>query len=39
MFEIANFGIAFNPIDGETITAADMTVESDDLRDILRYLE
>ena len=39
MFEIAKFGIAFNPIDGETITAADVTVESDDLRDILKYLE
>lgn len=39
MFEVANFGIAFNPIDGETITAADVTVESDDLRDILKYLE
>ena len=39
MFEIAKFGIAFNPIDGETITAADVTVESDDLRDVLEYLE
>lgn len=39
MFEIAKFGIAFNPIDGETITAADVTVESDDLRDIMQYLE
>jgi phosphoserine phosphatase len=39
MFEVAKFGIAFNPIDGETITAADVTVESDDLRDVLRYLE
>ena len=39
MFEIANLGIAFNPIDGETITAADVTVDSDDLRDILEYLE
>ena len=39
MFEVAKFGIAFNPIDGETITAADVTVESDDLRDVLEYLE
>ncbi|MCK5024207.1 MAG: HAD family phosphatase [Thermoplasmata archaeon] len=39
MFEVAKFGIAFNPIDGETITAADVTVESDDLRDVLQYLE
>ena len=38
MFQVANYGIAFNPIDGETITAADVTVESDDLQDILQYL-
>ena len=38
MFEVAKFGIAFNPIDGETITAANVTVESDDLRDVLEYL-
>ena len=39
MFNAAKFGIAFNPIDGETITSADVTVESDDLRDVLEYLE
>ena len=39
MFEATKFGITFNPIDGETITAADVTVELDDLRDILEYLE
>ena len=39
MFQVAKFGIAFNPIDGETITSADVTVESDDLRDILQYLD
>jgi len=38
MFNVAEFGIAFNPIDGETITSADVTVESDDLRDVLQYL-
>jgi phosphoserine phosphatase len=39
MFNVAGYGIAFNPIDAQTITAADVVVESDDLRDILKYLE
>lgn len=39
MFKVAGYGIAFNPIDAQTITAADVVVESDDLRDILKYLE
>lgn len=38
MFEVAGFGIAFNPIDEEVIEAADVVVESDDLREILPYL-
>ena len=39
MFDVVAFSIAFNPIDGETITAANVTVESDDLRDILPHLD
>lgn len=39
MFKISGMGIAFNPIDSESITGADVVVESDDLRDILPHLE
>jgi HAD superfamily PSPase-like hydrolase len=39
MFNVAGYGIGFNPVDAQTITAADVVVESDDLRDILKYLE
>ena len=35
MFKISGYGIAFNPIDGETIKQADIVIESDDLRDVL----
>jgi len=39
MFDVSAYGIAFNPIDSKTITAADVVVESDDLRDVLPHLE
>lgn len=39
MFKISGMGIAFNPIDSESITGADVVVESDDLRDILPHLD
>ncbi len=39
MFRASGYGIAFNPIDGETIKEADIVIESDDLRDILPCFE
>jgi len=35
MFRIAGYGIAFNPIDEQTVREADIVIQSDDLRDIL----
>jgi phosphoserine phosphatase len=39
MFDIAGLGIAFNPIDDRVVRAADVVVQSDDLRDVLPYLK
>ncbi len=39
MFDVAGFSIAFNPIDEETRKAADVVVESDNLMDVLKYLQ
>jgi phosphoserine phosphatase len=39
MFKLAAKGIAFNPIDAETIRWADVVVESNDLRDVLEHLD
>jgi len=39
MFRASGYGIAFNPIDCETIKEADIVIESDDLRDILPCFE
>lgn len=39
MFEIAGLGLAFNPIDEQVVRAADVVVETDDLRDVLPYLK
>ncbi|MFO7618544.1 MAG: HAD-IB family phosphatase [Thermoplasmata archaeon] len=39
MFNVSGLGIAFNPIDAQTITAADVVVESDTLTDVLAHLE
>jgi phosphoserine phosphatase len=39
MFEIAGLGMAFNPIDDQVVRAADIVLETDDLRDILPYLD
>ena len=39
MFDIAGLGMAFNPIDDQVVRAADVVVQSDDLRDVLPYLE
>jgi phosphoserine phosphatase len=39
MFKVAGFSIAFNPLDERTRNAADVVVESDDLKTILTYLE
>lgn len=39
MFRMCGKGIAFNPIDAETIRWADVVVESNDLRDVLEHLD
>jgi len=39
MFEVTGLSIAFNPEDDCTRNAADVIVESNDLRDILPHLE
>jgi phosphoserine phosphatase len=39
MFDVCGLGIAFNPQDDITREKADVIVESDDLREILKYLK
>ena len=38
MFKQSGFSIAFNPTDPYTVEAADVTVESDNIADVLDYI-